>query len=224
MLLYMTFLSLFLLSSIGPTSLVLVTRLVPAHTHDPQNHPALTRLLHHPMLNASRLSLHMLHLDSTTPEAPNVFLNLARLFAPTRNVLLIPGTPGPPPLSSILSLSTARVRELVVIQAATPGPRKGVAAGSNNPAALAMLSPILIPRDHPLWCIERFAFVPAPSAPRAADWDACLWQVNLETFGAASTNGPILPGWRWDLEPHPTGPALPFAPITVSNFLLQYYT
>jgi hypothetical protein len=205
--------------STGPTSLVVVTRLPLASTHTPQHHPALIRLLHHPMLNASRLSLHMLHLDPMTPEAPNVFLNLARLFAPTRTLLLVPGTPQPPPPSSILSLYMAHVPDPVVVQAVVPGPRTGITADKRRPAALAALSPMLIPRDHPLWCIERLAFVPAPVAPRAADWDACLWQVQLETFGAAATNGPTLLGWRWDVEPQPAEPVLPSVSLTVSNAL-----
>src|SRR5260221_14685987 len=107
-------------------SLVVVTRLPPASTHSSQHHPALTRLLQHPMLNASRLSLHMLHLDPGTPDAPNVFLNLARLFAPTRTVLLVPGTPEPPPLSSIPSLSIVHIRYPVVVQAAGPGHGAGI--------------------------------------------------------------------------------------------------
>ena len=137
-------------------SLVVVTHIPLASTH---NSPALTDLLRHPMLNASHLSLHMPHLDPMTPEAPNVFLNLARLFAPTRTLLLVPGIPEPPPLSSIPSLSTAGVRDPVVVQAAVP-----IAADKRRPAALAMLAPLLIPHDHSLWCMERFAFVPTPAA------------------------------------------------------------
>jgi hypothetical protein len=169
------------------------------------------------MLNASRLSLHMLHLDPGTPDAPNVFLNLARLFAPTRTVLLVPGTPEPPPLSSIPSLSIAHIRDPVVVQVAGPGHGAGSPADKRHPASFAVLSPLLISRDHSLWCMERFAFAPAPAAPRAADWDACLWQVQLETFGAAVTNGPTLLGWRWAIEPRPSESLLPSAPLTVSN-------
>jgi hypothetical protein len=192
-----------------------VTHLPPATTRTP--HPALTHLLHHPNLNASRLALHLLYLDSTTPEAPNVFLNLARLFAPTRTLLLVPGTPKPPPLSSISSLSLARIRDPVIVRVAAPGHGTGTATGKGRPAAPAVLSPMLIRRDHPLWCTERFAFVPAPSAPRTVDWDACLWQAQLETSGAASTSGPTLPGWRWDVEPEPAEPVLPSIPLTVSR-------
>ena len=196
----------------------MVTHLPPATTRAP--HPALTHLLHHPKLNASRLALHLLHLNPTTPEAPNVFLNLARLFAPTRTLLLIPGTPKPPPPSSIPLLSIAHIHDPVIVRVAAPGHGTAIATGKGRPAISSVLSPMLILRDHPLWCTERFAFAPAPSAPRAVDWDACLWQEQLETFGAASTSGPILSGWRWDVEPEPAGFALPSISLTVSRPLL----
>jgi len=199
-----------------------VTHLPPATTRAP--HPALTHLLHHPKLNASRLALHLLHLDPTTPEAPNLFLNLARLFAPTRTLLLVPGTPKPPPLSSTPPLSMAHIRDPVTVRVAAPGHETGVATSKGRLATPAVLSPMLILRDHPLWCTERFAFVPAPSAPRTVDWDACLWQAQLETFGAASTGGPTLPGWRWDVEPEPAEPTLPLISLTVSRptlFILE---
>lgn len=174
------------------------------------------------MLNASRLAMHMLHLDPTTPEAPNVFLNLARLFAPTRAVFLVPGTPPPPPPpSSIPLLSTANVHGPVIVRTGVAGPGTGIAPDKGRPTLLAVLSPMLIPRDHTLWCMERFAFVPAPAAPRAADWDACLWQVHLETFGAATTDGPILSGWRWDVEPEPAEPVLPSVSLAVCSPLLH---
>ena len=200
---------------LGPTSLVVVTHLPLATTHAP--HPALTRLLRHPKFNASRLALHLLYLDLKTPEAPNVFLNLARLFAPTRTLFLVPGTPKPPPPSFISTLSMAHLRDPVVLRVAAPGPGTAIVVNKARSTTLAVLSPVLILRDHPLWCTERFAFAPAPSAPRAADWDACLWQIQLETFGTASSGGPALQEWRWNVEPESAEPALPSVPLTVSK-------
>ncbi len=95
-----------------------------------------------------------------------------------------------------------------------------IATTKGRHATPAVLSPMLILRDHPLWCTERFAFVPAPSASRTVDWDACLWQVQLETFGAASTGGPTLPEWRWGIEPELAQPMLPSVSLTVSMPLL----
>jgi len=61
-------------------------------------------------------------------------------------------------------------------------------------------------------------FVPTAAAPRAADWDACLWQVQLVTFGAATIGGPRVPEWRWGVEAELPEPALRFISLSVSSF------
>ena len=195
------------LTMTGPISLVVLSRKPPTSNRAPLR-PALAHLLRHPKLNVSRLALHTLHLDPKTPDAPNVFLNLARLFAPTRTVLLVPGTPAPPQTLPPLTLTGP-----VIITAA---PQKTADKGRPE----TPLAPVLIPRDHPLWCTERFAFVPAytHTSPRAADWDACLWQVKLETYGAAIVNSPTLPGWRWNVE-HKLPSTPSSVPVLVSSTL-----
>jgi len=100
--------------------------------------PALRRLLHHPMLNTSHLAMHLLKLDPTTPEAPNVFLNLACLFAFTQTLLLVTGTPKLPPSSSIASLSITHLHEPVIVRGVAPGPGAPTPADKRCPA----LSPI----------------------------------------------------------------------------------
>ncbi|KAI9442743.1 hypothetical protein H4582DRAFT_1930637 [Lactarius indigo] len=186
----------------GPISLVVLSR-KPPPSNRTRLRPALVRLLHHPMLNASRLALHTLHLGPMTPDAPNVFLNLARLFAPTHTVLLVPGTPAPPqvPATTVWPFPHLQGPVIINAQASTASPSRTTDKGRSE----TPLAPVLIPRDHPLWCTERFAFVPAytHTSPRAADWEACLWQVQLETYGAASTGGPTLQGWRWNVGPVP---------------------
>lgn len=209
-----------LLTVIGPISLVVLTRKPPT-SNRASLRPALAHLLHHPILNASRLALHTLHLGPTTPDAPNVFLNLARLFAPTRTVLLVPGTPAPPQTmpTTVWPFAILRLQGPVIInaQASTTAPPR--AADKKRPET--PLAPVLIPRDHPLWCTERFTFVSAytHTSPRAADWEACLWQVQLETYGAASASGPTLPGWRWNVEPKPVPPVFTpsSAPVLVNS-------
>ena len=196
-----------MLTMTGPISLVVLSRKPPTSNRAPLR-PALAHLLRHPMLNVSRLALHTLHLDPKTPDAPNVFLNLARLFAPTRTVLLVPGTPAPPQTLPPLTLTGP-----IIITAA---PQKTADKGRPE----TPLAPVLIPRDHPLWCTERFAFVPAytHTSPRAADWDACLWQLKLETYGAAIVNSPTLPGWRWNVE-HKLPSTPSSVPVLVSSTL-----
>ena len=188
----------------GPISLVVLTRKPRPTSNRAPLRPALAHLLRNTMLNASRLALHTLHLSPMTPDAPNAFLNLARLFAPTRTVLLVPGTPAPPQsLSTTVWPSPIQGPIIINVQASTPAPPRDKRRHETP------LAPILIPRDHPLWCTERFAFVPSP---RALDWEACLWQVHLETYGAG---GLTLPGWRWNVEHDPA--PLVSAPVLVSH-------
>jgi len=99
-----------------------------------------------------------------------------------------PGPPKPPPSSSIPSLSITHLREPVICARGGAGTRSADPCRQATSRALPYC--ILIPRDHTLWCVERFMFVPTAAAPRAADWDACLWQVQLVTFGAATIGGP----------------------------------
>lgn len=200
-----------LLTVTGPISLVVLARKPPTSNRAPLR-PALAHFLRHPKLNVSRLALHTLHLDPTTPDAPNVFLNLARLFAPTRTVLLVPGTPAPPQTLPTTIWPFALPGPVII----TAAPQKTTDKGRPE----TPLAPVLIPRDHPLWCTERFAFVPAytHTSPRAADWEACLWQVKLETYGAAIASGPTLPGWRWNVEHKLPSTPSP-APVLVNNRL-----
>ncbi|KIK67317.1 hypothetical protein GYMLUDRAFT_69503 [Collybiopsis luxurians FD-317 M1] len=44
------------------------------------------------------------------------------------------------------------------------------------------LTPLLISRDHPRWCTERFTF----SKSRISNWDECLWQFSLDGYGRIS--------------------------------------
>jgi hypothetical protein len=170
------------------------------------------------MVNTSRIAIHMLYLDLATPEAPNVFINLARLFAPTSVVLLVPGTPPkPPPSTAISSFFKAQMRDPVIVRAREARPRTRVVADKRRHPVSPALAPVLIPRNHPLWCTERFALVPAHVAVRAADWDVCLWQVQLETFGSANISGPALPGWQWDVESESIEPVLPPVTVVVSG-------
>jgi len=111
--------------------------------------------------NASKLSVHFLQLHPASTPSPNALLNLARLFAPSHQVYLVPGSHRPilPPPNIIVDQPT-------VIVSST------AAAFPYSP-----LAPVLIPRAHDMWCTERF-FTLTPSA-RESDWQACVWQLHL---------------------------------------------
>ncbi|GJE95904.1 hypothetical protein PsYK624_120950 [Phanerochaete sordida] len=120
-----------------------------------------------------KLSAHILHLESRTTQNPNSFLNLARIFAQTPRVALFPGNLSVvPPKTfqrSIASSSSFSANKPVVF-----------AMRGRSSFPFSPLSPILMHRDDPVWCTERFF----TGLSRSADWAECVWQVWLESFGS----------------------------------------
>ena len=49
------------------------------------------------------------------------------------------------------------------------------------------LSPLLLARDRDFWCTERLFL----QNSRVSDWDECLWQLSLETFGEIKMLGVV---------------------------------
>ena len=131
-------------------------------------------------LNSS-LFLHLLHLDRATAENPNAFLNIARLFAPTYSVLLVPGNHSAAPWAGL----HGTLMSSLIISSQVP-----TVVGNSSSYPFNPLSPVLLPRDYPTWCTERFF----PPLSRAADWDECLWQLWLETFGTVDLFAEVPPG------------------------------
>lgn len=116
-------------------------------------------------------SIHLLHLKEHSVGSPNLYLNLARLFASTDWVLIIPGeldSPVPQRLDDIVSSRTKTIA------------REYVLASGIQSYPFPELSPLLIYRDRDFWCTERIM----TGTSRRPDWDECLWQLNLETAGA----------------------------------------
>ncbi|KAI0930682.1 hypothetical protein AcV5_007333 [Taiwanofungus camphoratus] len=170
----------------GPISLLMTTVATPSS----EEHEMLLRKLsalqaRSPLLN-STLSVHLLHLAPNTPDNPNAFLNLARLFSPTSQVVLFPGN-----LSMIppKALYRTLLPHSSTSSAAIVEPPNAHTANRHRPTILTTrdrtsfpfspLAPVVLGRDDPLWCTERFF----PPFSRAADWEECLWQVWLEYFG-----------------------------------------
>ena len=115
------------------------------------------------------LSIHILHVPSGQPKSPNMYLNLARLFALTEWTLLFPSDISAqlhPQLYAhidTLQLASEQVH-LLTSKASYP---------------FHPLSPLLLARDRDFWCTERFFL----GNSRVSNWDECLWQLSLETFG-----------------------------------------
>ncbi|KAF8806431.1 hypothetical protein BYT27DRAFT_7140941 [Phlegmacium glaucopus] len=133
----------------------------------------------------SGLSIHILHIPSGQSKSPNMYLNLARLFAMTEWTLIFPGDISaqlhPQLYANIASRQLASEQVHLLTSEAHSYP-------------FQPLSPLLLANDRDFWCTERFFL----ENSRVSDWDECLWQLSLETFGeieildAASSEYPIV--------------------------------
>ncbi|KAF8161183.1 hypothetical protein B0H34DRAFT_369777 [Crassisporium funariophilum] len=152
----------------GPVSLLVTTAAAPASISHKSLLKAIRRLASEASL--ANLSIHILHIETTPPKSPNLYLNLARVFARNTNwTLIYPGD-----LSTQIS-----PQHLSIYKRLGPSPTISVLTLDGHAYPFQALSPILIPRDGDFWCTERFF----GDTSRASDWDECLWQLSLETFG-----------------------------------------
>ncbi|KAJ3802953.1 hypothetical protein GGU11DRAFT_386701 [Lentinula aff. detonsa] len=157
------------ISATGPISLILLEftpRITPLRKTDSQ----MTIWNTHPSLE----SLSVYFVSSTQQQlesfSPNVYLNLARLLASTSYTMLFPGN-----MSLVAS-------DLTMTKMPASGIRSAitvVTSGNRVTYPPPPLSPILVQRDHPCWCTERFTF----SNSRILNWDQCLTQFWLDSYG-----------------------------------------
>lgn len=141
--------------------------------------------IHLSLFLRQQVTIHLLHTPHSRSYTSNALLNLARLFASTKQVLLFPlglsRSPQP-------TLRTA----LLITPRSEPYPYRLIPANATislpgNP--LSSDSVLLIDRDAPFWCSERFFAAP----DLIAEWDECLWQVWLAA-GSTLSDGPGLEG------------------------------
>lgn len=128
-----------------------------------------------------RLSIHILQKLPNSSLFGNAYLNLARSFAQSRFVTLFPAPPKayvPKGLYDGLSdkLNTSQRSKIV-------SPFVVSHLKHNSLIPFSMLSPIVIEQAHPVWCTERFF----SSSYRADDWEECLWQLWLNSYGELKT-------------------------------------
>lgn len=104
--------------------------------------------------------------------APNAYLNLARFFAPTSQIVLFPAPVAilpPRDLYHLVNVQDTRHASIITTPLRTMYP-------------FPPLAPILLRRNYSTWCTERH-FV---GSSRTADWSECVWQVWTETMGKAA--------------------------------------
>ncbi|KAI0743837.1 hypothetical protein C8Q80DRAFT_863243 [Daedaleopsis nitida] len=177
----------------GPISLLVVTTAIP---RSPEHNALLVKLaqIHHdqPSLK-NTLSVHVLHLDPATDVHPNAFLNLARLLSSSPGVVLFPGNLSYAPPKNLYK--TLLSQQPTSSSALTPGrtrKRRPVILTTKDHTSFpfAPLAPLVMARDEPTWCTERFF----AGMSRAADWEECLWQVWLANFGDVEVK--LVQGWE----------------------------
>lgn len=132
------------------------------------------------------LSAHILYLAPSPTQSPNAYLNLARLLSQTPLVALFPGN---------LSVVPPKTFQRSIASSTSFSGDKPIVFSMRGRTSFPFspLSPVLIDRDNPVWCTERFFL----GLPRSADWEECLWQIWLENFG----NVDVRPTTDWITEP-----------------------
>lgn len=154
----------------GPVSLLVVTTNAPNST-EYKNLLGYLTTKH----ASSNTCVHVLHVPLVAGGSSNAYLNMARFFARTSRVILFPdGIPKSALSDRALWLDKLPVdtRHPVLLSNATQrvfSPR--------------LLAPVVLPRDHPVWCTERFYMF----GSRVLDWEDCLWKLWLESAGEASS-------------------------------------
>ncbi|KAG2146478.1 uncharacterized protein EDB93DRAFT_1251016 [Suillus bovinus] len=119
------------------------------------------------------LSFHVLQVSSSFGGSANAYLNVARLLAPTDRVVLFPdGLPSHLPSNLYSSIIRSTSMQPLVL-------------GNNSRRTYPFLpmSPVVLPKDYPTWCTERFSLFQS----RSLDWEDCLWQLWLESAGSVKS-------------------------------------
>ncbi|KAF7321621.1 hypothetical protein MKEN_00683200 [Mycena kentingensis (nom. inval.)] len=123
--------------------------------------------------SSEHIALHLLHADARHP-SPAAYLNLARLFALSDAVLLLPAHPSklvpPPDVFNMLQSSDK-------IKLVTP-----------TTDTLPPLVPAILPKTAHTWCSERLSFL----ASRESDWNECIWQMSLDENGSERVNASLV--------------------------------
>ncbi|KIJ67885.1 hypothetical protein HYDPIDRAFT_25348 [Hydnomerulius pinastri MD-312] len=154
----------------GPVSLVVVTSADPNSTEYKNLLGNIT--MKHPGTN---LSLHILYVRSINGGSSNSYLNMARFFAQTAQVILFPaGLPNPDVRSHASWLDKLHIGSSFPV----------ILSNATHKAFLPIpLAPVVLPKNHQVWCTERFFLF----GSRALDWEDCLWQLWLESAGEVSS-------------------------------------
>ncbi|EJD02971.1 uncharacterized protein FOMMEDRAFT_156335 [Fomitiporia mediterranea MF3/22] len=168
----------------GPLSVVVV-----ASNASRQTQKLAKEIEESPVLK-SKADFHLIHRSHNETRTANSYLNLARLFARTRFVLLFPAST----VSTVPDKFSERLsKQIVSWNMSQSEPPLILSSSKVKPDAsnpFSPLSPVLLEKSHPIWCSERFFTAPS----REEDWEECLWQFWLNSYGNLSTMA--IPNWK----------------------------
>lgn len=128
------------------------------------------------------LNVHILSTNaSSSSYSPNAYLNLARIFAISDNVLLFPGNGLA--LRKFFLNASLPAHLFNTITSDAESSNQPTIISSSNIAKYTFkdqpLAPIAMPRDYAVWCTERGFITPT----RNSDWEQCLIQLWMDRFG-----------------------------------------
>jgi len=137
---------------------------------------SLKRLLEAPSngtLQNPRVS-YLVYLKGSAGERPNAYLNFARLVSQTNHAVLFPK-----PLLELNPTVTYSYFYNATHLHTRNAPVVLTASRRHSEFPFSPFSPLMIHRDDPTWCDERFDFLNSP--PIA--WEECLWQFWITKHG-----------------------------------------
>jgi len=160
-------------SQLGPVSLILS---VDSSRDLEIAQISLKRLLEAPSngtLQNPRVS-YLVYLKGSAGERPNAYLNFARLVSQTNHAVLFPK-----PLLELNPTVTYSYFYNATHLHTRNAPVVLTASRRHSEFPFSPFSPLMIHRDDPTWCDERFDFLNSP--PIA--WEECLWQFWITKHG-----------------------------------------
>jgi hypothetical protein len=111
--------------------------------------------------------MHVLSTTNGQQVHPNAYINLARFFAPTNNVVLFPGRLPVVDRQLYQQLANLALDTPAVVSLTAP----------SFPAFPCV--PIAMTKNYSVWCTERHFL----GSTRANDWEQCVWQIWLYELG-----------------------------------------
>ncbi|KAH8119397.1 hypothetical protein DFH11DRAFT_1501983 [Phellopilus nigrolimitatus] len=161
----------------GPSSVVVVTEM------DPRQAQSSINALKAPSGVSDMASFHIIHQLPHEIRTSNSYLNLARMFARTRYVVLFPSSTETSIPKGLNIKLAAQMSALNASRLVSPFALSSSKFTANSPIPFPPLAPVFVEQTYPIWCSERFFTAPS----RAVDWEECLWQFWLNSYGSLST-------------------------------------